>query len=868
MAISTKRSWKLQDFVAHSANVNCLALGHKSGRVLVTGGDDKKVNLWAVGKHNCIISLSGHTTPVECVRFGHTEELVCAGSQTGALKIWDLEAVKIVRTLTGHKSAIRCMDFHPYGDFLASGSTDASIKLWDTRRKGCIFTYGHKLTVNSLKFSPDGQWIASGGDEGIVRLWDIRAGKVLKEFAEHSGAVTSVEFHPHEFLLASGSVGRSVNFWDLENFQLVSSTERDGGSVRCLYFSQGGECLFAASPECLRVCGWEPSRIYDSLAVGWGKVADIATAQNQLIGASFHMMNVALFVVDLKKVQPFGGPVINPNDSINSSPFRHGQSARKSFSKETQLNLSKPPMSVRTIEENDRSETDPEDETVSHILDVKDYEAIFLPNRSSSHSSPSHSNASSLTIQEGVGMPQIIQPLLPMKVSRNSPEPSEQMFSGTGDCVDPNDSPDYYQPQPIHLLPEDDSYGDQIPEPQPRQRRPSQLSPVRQRSEKHSPVLSGSARSKGSSPTPVASHRMSYREDTHSSFDNDFPVKLSSIRHSPSEPALNRPNAGHSRSSSLSRNSVVANSSSTGNIKQIGSSNDVNSSTSGFHIKHSITPGFNLGTDVSVSYLGKNSTTTPSSKGALPMVAPRTKVATEENLRRQEKTSVDVLERQRPPVDDEIDDIIPISMDKPSNLDLEDFLPNRLQRSVNFYQQHQYLDMSEAEVLSSIMRGHESMMTVMNGRHRSLQIIYSLWHNKDLKVAVDTALEMNDLAIVVDLLGILTLRPSIWNLDLCVSLLDPIHELLQSKYEMYMTVGCNTLRLILRNFSSLIKTNVQAPIHTVGVDISREERYNKCMKCYESLQSIRSFLLKRQTVQGKLGHTFREITILMQSLDN
>lgn len=39
-----------------------------------------------------------------------------------------------------------------------------------------------------------------------------------------------------------------------------------------------------------------------------------------------------------------------------------------------------------------------------------------------------------------------------------------------------------------------------------------------------------------------------------------------------------------------------------------------------------------------------------------------------------------------------------------------------------------------------------------------------------------------------------------------------------------MTVGCNALRLILRNFSSLIKTNVQAPVGTVGVDISREER--------------------------------------------
>ena len=46
-----------EEFVAHTPNVNCLALGHKSGRVLVTGGDDKKVNLWAVGKQNCIMVI-------------------------------------------------------------------------------------------------------------------------------------------------------------------------------------------------------------------------------------------------------------------------------------------------------------------------------------------------------------------------------------------------------------------------------------------------------------------------------------------------------------------------------------------------------------------------------------------------------------------------------------------------------------------------------------------------------------------------------------------------------------------------------------------------------------------------------------------
>ncbi len=169
--MTTKRSWKLQEFVAHGANVNCLALGQQSGRVMVTGGDDKKVNMWAVGKPNCIMSLSGHTTPVECVRFNSNEELVAAGSQSGSLKIWDLEAAKSIRTLTGHKGNTRSLDFHPYGDFVASGSVDLNIKLWDIRRKGCIFTYkGHTGPITCIRFSPDGRWIASTSEDGLVKV--------------------------------------------------------------------------------------------------------------------------------------------------------------------------------------------------------------------------------------------------------------------------------------------------------------------------------------------------------------------------------------------------------------------------------------------------------------------------------------------------------------------------------------------------------------------------------------------------------------------------------------------------------------------------------------------------------------------------
>lgn len=39
-----------------------------------------------------------------------------------------------------------------------------------------------------------------------------------------------------------------------------------------------------------------------------------------------------------------------------------------------------------------------------------------------------------------------------------------------------------------------------------------------------------------------------------------------------------------------------------------------------------------------------------------------------------------------------------------------------------------------------------------------------------------------------------------------------------------MRVGCDALRLILRNFTPVIKTNVLSGSSAVGVDISREER--------------------------------------------
>uniref|UniRef100_A0A0D3BVD0 Katanin p80 subunit C-terminal domain-containing protein n=1 Tax=Brassica oleracea var. oleracea TaxID=109376 RepID=A0A0D3BVD0_BRAOL len=185
------------EFLAHSANVNCLSIGKKTSGLLITGGDDYKVNLWAIGKPTSLMSLCGHGSEVDSVVFDSAEVLVLAGASSGLIKLWDLEEAK--------NRVVLLLNFIPFGEFLASGSNDTNLKIWYIRKKGCIQTYkGHTRGIDTIKFSPDGRWVVTGGLDNAVKVWDLTAGKLIHDFKFHEGSIRSLDFHPLEFLLATG----------------------------------------------------------------------------------------------------------------------------------------------------------------------------------------------------------------------------------------------------------------------------------------------------------------------------------------------------------------------------------------------------------------------------------------------------------------------------------------------------------------------------------------------------------------------------------------------------------------------------------------------------------------------------------------
>ncbi|CAJ1430430.1 unnamed protein product [Effrenium voratum] len=308
----SKRVWKLQDFVAQTGRVQCARLGEKSGQVLATGGDDKRVNIWKVGKPNAIISLTGHTSAVECLVFDKQEEVLVVGCAGGSMQCWNLEYRKMAGSLPGHRAACTCVEFHPYGEFFASGSNDTNLKIWDLRRKSCIQTYpGHSAPVSAIRFSPHGRWVATGGLDNQVKIWDLTAGKQMKDLDLHKGAVTSLAFHPKEYLLVSGSVDKTVILWSLESFLSVGLSTAGMTPVQAVKFYPEEQAVLSASHDMLRLHPCDAiSSTSDTMDVDWKGLQDMRLCypDEKLLAVTAEGSQLGIWVADLRREKVVGRP--------------------------------------------------------------------------------------------------------------------------------------------------------------------------------------------------------------------------------------------------------------------------------------------------------------------------------------------------------------------------------------------------------------------------------------------------------------------------------------------------------------------------------------------------------------------------------
>ena len=133
-----KPIWKLQDFLGHHGAIQSARLGQKSGQLVATGGEDRRVNIWQVsGPPQPLITLSGHASTPQSLVFDQGEENLVVGCQGGSIQVWNLGTKKVQASFTGHRTSCECVEFHPY------------VRLWGLETHEAIDTKTFSVAIRS-----------------------------------------------------------------------------------------------------------------------------------------------------------------------------------------------------------------------------------------------------------------------------------------------------------------------------------------------------------------------------------------------------------------------------------------------------------------------------------------------------------------------------------------------------------------------------------------------------------------------------------------------------------------------------------------------------------------------------------------------
>ena len=242
------------------------------GKIIASGSQDKKVQLWDIEKRRKLATLEAHEGWITALAFSADGKILASGDTNKVIKLWDVDTHKERATLLGHKNTISTLTFAPkgqsqYSGCLASGSYDGTIRFWDPENGKELITFasGHTESVKTVAFSEDDLNISVAAHNSTVSLWSLQTGNELHTFDDQPYDAATVALSPDatRFVLQGSNGFRymspymyrdrgsyrtlsNIQLWDIINSEEVPGPWQDVGGTNAITFSPDNHILVAS----------------------------------------------------------------------------------------------------------------------------------------------------------------------------------------------------------------------------------------------------------------------------------------------------------------------------------------------------------------------------------------------------------------------------------------------------------------------------------------------------------------------------------------------------------------------------------------------------------------------------------------------
>jgi WD40 repeat protein len=242
--------------IDQSSAVLALAM-HPKGEVIVSGGQNKVIQLWDMKSGTVMTALIGHLQEITSLHFTPDGNTLVSASADSTVKIWNLQSGTLRHTLVGHEGRVNSVHVTPDGKYTITGGSDRLIKIWDLQSGSELQTLrGHTNAVNQLEITGDGKFIVSASEDKTIKIWDLPTGQLRQTLEGHTSGVKVVSVSPNNRILASGGNDQII-VWNVATGQRVRALP-GSKSTRSLTFSKDGEYLLSTHADgTIKLWDWQ-----------------------------------------------------------------------------------------------------------------------------------------------------------------------------------------------------------------------------------------------------------------------------------------------------------------------------------------------------------------------------------------------------------------------------------------------------------------------------------------------------------------------------------------------------------------------------------------------------------------------------------